>query len=537
MNGTSRGPRAIDLKTRIAAVVLLLFIASIWLLTYVTTRRLQSEFAEVLANQQFSHVSQAATEIEEKIRLRFDALDMVARDIPPALLADPAGLRRLLENRPVLISLFGNGVVAVSREGVGLADHPALPQRVGATFADLEYFRETMARGAASLGKPRIGRFTRLPGVAFAVPIPGEDSRIGGVLVGYANLGDANLFGKLENAGVGKTGWLAVNDARHRLIVGISDPKRILQPFPPPGVNLMLDRYAAGYEGSGISVNSQGLEVLSSAKQIGKTGWFVQAVLPTEEAFRPIRSMQLRIYVLAALLSVGFTLLVWLVIRRLLRPLAEASAEIRAMASGERELRELVIGQRDEVGKLLESFNILFRQRQVLEEDLERLARTDSLTGLPNRRYFMETAAQELARTGRFGGTLSILMLDLDRFKKVNDTYGHKAGDLVLKKLAETCRATLREVDFTARLGGEEFAVLLPGTDHAAALEVAERLRQAVAAAEVTLTPDTRLRFTASFGVATLFDPAASVDTLLNQADHALYEAKHLGRNRVCGVA
>ena len=146
----------------------------------------------------------------------------------------------------------------------------------------------------------------------------------------------------------------------------------------------------------------------------------------------------------------------------------------------------------------------------------------------------METAAQELARTERFGGTLSVLMLDVDHFKKVNDTYGHKVGDLLLQKLAETCRATLREIDVTARLGGEEFAVLLPNTDHTAAMDVAERLRHALADTKVPLEQGLPPRFTASIGVATLVDAATNIDTLLNEADHALYEAKRQGRNRVC---
>lgn len=165
--------------------------------------------------------------------------------------------------------------------------------------------------------------------------------------------------------------------------------------------------------------------------------------------------------------------------------------------------------------------------------ELERRAYTDYLTGLANRRHFLEKAEKELARTVRYGRELSILMLDVDHFKQVNDTYGHKVGDLVLTRLAELCRATLRDVDVVGRIGGEEFAVLLPETGSEQAMEAAERLRGAIATAQVTLGGGLPLRFTASFGVTTLREKDVNIDMLLNQADQALYQAKKEGRNRV----
>jgi len=167
-------------------------------------------------------------------------------------------------------------------------------------------------------------------------------------------------------------------------------------------------------------------------------------------------------------------------------------------------------------------------------QDLERLSQIDALTGLANRRHFMMQAEQELARALRYGGALSVFMMDIDHFKVVNDTYGHQTGDLVLQKLGSLCREALREIDSIGRVGGEEFAVILPQTDGARALEVAERLRQTVARAEVPLEHGMPLHFTLSIGVTTLAGGTANIDTLLGQADSALYEAKRTGRNRVC---
>ncbi|MDO9141763.1 MAG: PAS domain S-box protein [Methylobacter sp.] len=175
--------------------------------------------------------------------------------------------------------------------------------------------------------------------------------------------------------------------------------------------------------------------------------------------------------------------------------------------------------------------DITERKRLLLE--LERQAHIDFLTGVSNRGYFIQQAEQELARTLRYGCDLSIFMLDIDFFKKINDTYGHKCGDLVLKKLAEICRTVLREVDIIGRIGGEEFAILLPETDKKQAVEVAERLRQAIADAKVPIENGLPVCFTASIGVTSLKGKDENLDVLLSIADKALYQAKNAGRNQV----
>ncbi|KIM00162.1 diguanylate cyclase/phosphodiesterase (GGDEF & EAL domains) with PAS/PAC sensor(s) [Paramagnetospirillum magnetotacticum MS-1] len=167
-----------------------------------------------------------------------------------------------------------------------------------------------------------------------------------------------------------------------------------------------------------------------------------------------------------------------------------------------------------------------------LQEELTRLASQDSLTGIANRRHFLERAHTEIIRAGRAKTPLAVLMLDVDHFKKINDEYGHAAGDAALKALADTCRSTLRETDLFGRLGGEEFGILFPGDDLNAATEAAERLRLAIAATKITIGGAT-IAITASLGLSLLQDGEKSIDAALSRADQALYVAKQAGRNRL----
>lgn len=172
--------------------------------------------------------------------------------------------------------------------------------------------------------------------------------------------------------------------------------------------------------------------------------------------------------------------------------------------------------------------------RRATMQALEHQAQTDQLTQVANRSRFVEVANQELARCRRYGHPVSLWMIDIDHFKTVNDTYGHHAGDVALQSLIATSRHMLRDWDIVGRMGGEEFAVLLPETDATQSKDVAERLRQAVAATEIPLKDGAVVRLTISTGVATTNDSDTTVDTLLERADKALYAAKNSGRDKVC---
>ena len=173
-------------------------------------------------------------------------------------------------------------------------------------------------------------------------------------------------------------------------------------------------------------------------------------------------------------------------------------------------------------------------ERRRDEQQLEYLAKTDSLTGLHNLRSFMDIAEKELSRTMRFGDPLAIMMLDIDHFKSINDTHGHRVGDTVLQAFGTLCQQTLRTYDSMGRVGGEEFAIVLPQASHDRALGVAERIRQLIERTRLSQEHGLPLQFTVSIGVTAVSDSTTNIDTLLNQADTALYEAKHAGRNRVC---
>jgi diguanylate cyclase (GGDEF)-like protein len=168
-----------------------------------------------------------------------------------------------------------------------------------------------------------------------------------------------------------------------------------------------------------------------------------------------------------------------------------------------------------------------------LFDEVQRLATLDGLTGTYNRRHFMDLAQDKYESARRFGHALTAVMLDVDHFKAINDQHGHHVGDQVLRALAERCRSALRSIDVLGRFGGEEFAILLPGTTrHNAATILAERIRHRVAD-EPIVTDAGPVRVTISVGVAAMEDSTHSPEELFKRADAALYEAKQAGRNRV----
>jgi diguanylate cyclase (GGDEF)-like protein len=167
-----------------------------------------------------------------------------------------------------------------------------------------------------------------------------------------------------------------------------------------------------------------------------------------------------------------------------------------------------------------------------LHDVVQRQAITDDLTGLVNRRRFIEALQAEVERARTFGSPLTVIFTDLDDFKRVNDDFGHHGGDAVLRSFADLVRSHVRDVDVPGRIGGEEFAILLPETDAVEAAGVAERMRQSLSAVSLRVAEDRSVRVTSSFGVAELGGDQSG-DDLLRAADSALYRAKAEGKNRV----
>jgi diguanylate cyclase (GGDEF)-like protein len=277
----------------------------------------------------------------------------------------------------------------------------------------------------------------------------------------------------------------------------------------------------------GTVVARYSLERLNASVARSRQGWFLGAAV-----------LGLALY---ALLTIGLYRLV-------IRPVQLLQRTARRMGQGELEARVPPLRGR-ELGELGEAFNAmaqrLLEERQNLERTvaertrelvaanvrLERLAVTDGLTGVFNHRRFQEALAQEVLRAARTQRPLSVLMVDVDHFKQFNDTFGHPAGDELLRRLAATLQNTLRTTDLLARYGGEEFGIILPETPKEVAMQVAERIRQEVSGG--LGQNEWRSPVSVSVGVATWHGDGHGPQALVSAADRALYAAKHRGRNRV----
>jgi diguanylate cyclase (GGDEF)-like protein len=171
-------------------------------------------------------------------------------------------------------------------------------------------------------------------------------------------------------------------------------------------------------------------------------------------------------------------------------------------------------------------------ERKLLEDELQRHASTDVLTGISNRRHFLELIQSEIKHANRFDYPLALAMIDLDRFKQLNDRHGHAAGDTALIAFVEVCRHNIREIDLLARFGGDEFVLLMPNTDCDQAALVVEHVRKALEQHSLPFFSEAE-RLTISVGITTLAHAREPIETLLIRADAALYEAKAQGRNRI----
>lgn len=270
-----------------------------------------------------------------------------------------------------------------------------------------------------------------------------------------------------------------------------------------------------------------GREAVGSIKRVPQTPWAVVAEVSADTAFRQVRQFRnvALLVVLVLLVIVGATAYyLGIIIVRPIERLAKGAAEV---SLGDLDV-DLPNTGGGEIAVLTGVFNRMVKRLREGREELERLSITDGMTGLTNHRALMQRLSEEAMRSTRNKRPFSVIMTDVDHFKSFNDTFGHPAGDEVLKRVATILKESTRTVDCVARYGGEEFAILLPETEIAGALEVAERVRSRV---EAERFPERAL--TVSVGVAEFPKDADQAERVIDVADAALYQAKHAGRNRV----
>jgi diguanylate cyclase (GGDEF)-like protein len=234
--------------------------------------------------------------------------------------------------------------------------------------------------------------------------------------------------------------------------------------------------------------------------------------------------------VVVTLLLLVMGLFAWVVAHGILRPLESLRQSAEAVADGDMDIQMPVTSQ-DELGIATMAFNQMVEQLRQQREALEQLTITDKLTGLMNRSKILTELEEHVDRYRRFGLVFSLLMIDVDYFKQINDQHGHLAGDAVLARLGKLFSELTRSIDTTARYGGEEFVILLEGTEMQQAIDTAERIRSVIENTEIAYEDQT-IRFTISIGVSQINSDDQDVDDLLRQADEALYKAKSAGRNQ-----
>jgi diguanylate cyclase len=281
-------------------------------------------------------------------------------------------------------------------------------------------------------------------------------------------------------------------------------------------------------------------------------GWQLVLEKPFASAYELVISIAIRVVAASLVLILVLSAAAYRITTATLRPLGQLSEAARRIARGELDVRLPDAGSSGEIALLIRTFNEmsatllangkeieeanrrLQRQNQELQganEVLEQLSITDGLTKLHNHRFFQDYLTREIKRVRRSGEPLSMLLLDLDDFKRLNDRLGHAAGDQLLKAIARTLNDSVRESDFLARYGGEEFVVLAPGTDLEGALHLAEKIRGAVAESSFILDESMRIvKVTVSVGVARYQGDRKAF--FLN-ADRALYQAKAAGKDCV----
>jgi len=367
-----------SLKARITLLTVAIALCVVLSMMLFAGQNLRPRLKALLAEQQLTSVSLVAAEINEALVYRLESLDKLAKRLTLAALASGKAAQALLDEPCIDADLFNSGLIVIDAQGDILAGAPLSAQRIGINVKERDYFKTVMTQGKSAISVPLIGNRSQRPMVVMAVPVHDGQGRVIGALAGMIDLGLPNFIDRITSNRHGQTGETFLVTPQTRTIVATSDKKRIMEVLPAPGINPWIDRFMAGYEGSAVTVNPHGLEVLVSVKQVPVAGWYTSVILSTEEIFAPINKVRRTvIFILIPLACLLIAGLIWWMLRRQLKPLMETTRTLTALATSDQPLAPLPIPRHDEVGALIGGFNHLLdtlaQRQQALQESREKL--------------------------------------------------------------------------------------------------------------------------------------------------------------------
>lgn len=399
------------------------------------------------------------------------------------------------------------------------------------------FFRQTIAfqQGRVYYGLPVSSGTSRKWIIPEAIPVLNRKDKPLGVLYLKIYLDSITQF--VRNV-VHPNDIIVVVDKEGQLIVHTD--KEIGESLPPalqPGDDLSYQsalRHMMAGDSGDMSISYKGIPSYITYKKIPEASdnlnkWSIGVITPEEAIYAGVSVKKYLFFDLPA--SIVLLTIAGILGWRISRPIRQITSASMAMSHGDLASR-VNLRREDEIGQLADTFNEMAVSIQASHEELTRLSSTDGLTGLYNHREFQKRLEEEIGRASRYASPLSLLMIDIDYFKKVNDTYGHPSGDTILRSIGAIILQELRISDLAARYGGEEMTVILPETGSSNAFTFAERIREKIHEFPMTVLAGETVHVTVSIGVASFPGDANDREGLIDTADQALYFAKEKGRNR-----
>ncbi|OCR25771.1 diguanylate cyclase [Pseudomonas syringae] len=517
--------------TRLLLLALCIIIFGAVLRYYVLSNFLREDLAATVQRQQLALASYVAQDVDSKIVQRQRLLERLAADMSQVSLAEPAQLQVWLNERFEYQTLFSD-IAIFNAQGGLLTSAPVLDGQRDPDYAGRDYLQAALA-GRPFVGSPQPGISGHGPLIPIAVPVKKPTGEIAAVLVGNTALAAPGFLDSLFHNRMGETGsGFALVFPRDKQLVESAQLPMTLKPVAEPGVDTLNDGAMAEFRGAGVTVNAKGSEEVAAMASVASTGWFVVARVPGSEAFATVNRLQHFL-----LKGVFFTVLVFgtlsaLGIYLVFRQLFTAAAQADRMTRGEQPLAPLPVIHDDEIGHLISAFNRLLLKLNAKQAELERMAHHDALTNLPNRAYLSRRLRESLALAQRKQTHVGLLFMDLDGFKGINDSLGHDAGDEVLRQVAMRFASVVRETDTLARIGGDEFVVLLGDLGHDAETAVSAVAVKCIDALNAPFyLAGTVCVVGVSIGIS-WGDGNSSESSLLLAADRVMYQAKKTGRGR-----